>query len=99
MSRAGIEDVLIANQVCGKDKIQALALASRQGRLTVAVDDPRNCDELDQAVQAAGGRLEVLIEVDVGMRRGGVRSAEEAVALARHLSPAAGPPFPRRPGL
>jgi len=86
MSRAGIEDVLIANQVCGKDKIQALALASRQGRLTVAVDDPRNCDLLDQAVRAAGGRLEVLIEVDVGMGRGGVRSADEAVTLARHLS-------------
>jgi D-serine deaminase-like pyridoxal phosphate-dependent protein len=86
MSRAGIEDVLVANQVCGEDKIQALAAAGRHGRLTVAVDDPRNCDELDRAVQAAGGRLEVMIEVDVGMRRGGVRSAEEALVLARHLS-------------
>jgi len=90
MSRAGIEDVLVANQVCGADKIGALARTSRQGRLTVAVDDPRNCDDLDRAVQAAGGRLEVLIEVDVGMRRGGVRSAEEAVALARHLSKRSG---------
>jgi D-serine deaminase-like pyridoxal phosphate-dependent protein len=86
MSRAGIEDVLIANEVCGKDKIQVLALASRRSRLTVAVDDPRNCDELNQAVQDAGGRLDVLIEVDVGMQRGGVRSPQEAVALARHLS-------------
>ena len=86
MSRAGIEDVLIANQVRGKDKIRALALASQQFRLTVAVDDPRNCDELDAAVCAAGGKLEVLIEVDVGMQRAGVRSPEEAVALARHLS-------------
>jgi len=86
MSRAGIDDVLVANQVCGKDKVQALALASRQGRLTVAVDDPRNCDDLDRAVQAAGGRLEVLIEVDVGMRRGGVRSAAAALDLTRHLS-------------
>ena len=86
MSRAGIEDVLLANEVCGAEKIEALAVASRQGRLTVAVDDPRNCDDLDRAVRAAGGRLEVLIEVDVGMRRGGVRSTEEAVALARHVS-------------
>ncbi len=86
MSRAGIDDVLIANEVCGKDKIQALALESRGGRFTVAVDDPQNCDDLDHAVQAAGGRLDVLIEVDVGMQRGGVRSPAEAVALARHLS-------------
>jgi D-serine deaminase-like pyridoxal phosphate-dependent protein len=90
MSRAGIEDVLVANQVCGRDKIGALAQASRHGRLTVAVDDPRNCDDLHQAVQAIGGRLEVLIEVDVGMRRGGVRSADEAVALAQHISTLAG---------
>jgi D-serine deaminase-like pyridoxal phosphate-dependent protein len=86
MSRAGIDDVLIANQVCGDEKIRALALASRQGRFTVAVDDRRNCDALDRAVRFAGGRLDVLIEVDVGMQRGGVRSPEEAVALARHLS-------------
>jgi D-serine deaminase-like pyridoxal phosphate-dependent protein len=86
MSRAGIQDVLIANQVGGGEKIRALAQASRQGRLTVAVDDPRNCEELDRAVQAAGGRLEVLIEVDVGMGRGGVRSAGEAVALVQHLA-------------
>jgi D-serine deaminase-like pyridoxal phosphate-dependent protein len=86
MSRAGVEDVLIANEVCGQDKIRALALESRQGRFTVAVDDPRNCDELNEATRAAGGRLEVLIEVDVGMRRGGVRSPEEAVALAQRIS-------------
>ncbi len=90
MSRAGIEDVLVANQVCGPDKVEALARTSRQGRLTVAVDDPRNCDDLDRAVQSVGSRLEVLIEVDVGMRRGGVRSAEEAVSLARHLSKLSG---------
>jgi D-serine deaminase-like pyridoxal phosphate-dependent protein len=85
MSRAGVADVLIANEVCGADKIHALALASQTARLTVAVDDARNCDDLDRAAQAAGGRLEVLIEVDVGMKRGGVRSVEEALALAQHL--------------
>jgi len=86
MSRAGIRDVLIANQVGGREKIGALAKAAAQGRLTVAVDHPRNADDLSAAAQAAGGKLEVLIEVDVGMGRGGVRSAEEAVALAQHVA-------------
>jgi D-serine deaminase-like pyridoxal phosphate-dependent protein len=90
MSRAGVADVLIANEVCGADKIRALARESRRGRLTVAVDDAKNCDELDQAVRAAGGRLDILVEVDVGMRRGGVRSADEAVTLAQHVSRLAG---------
>ncbi len=86
MSGAGIEDVLIANQVGGKEKIRALAAAAKRGRLTVAVDDVRNADELSTAVQAAGSQLEVLIEVDIGMSRGGVRSPEEAVSLAKRLA-------------
>jgi D-serine deaminase-like pyridoxal phosphate-dependent protein len=51
----------------------------------VAVDHPQNANDLSGAVQAAGSTLEVLIEVDVGMGRGGVRSSVEAVDLAQHL--------------
>ena len=85
MSRAGIEDVLIANEVCGRRKIEALAAAAGEGRLTVAVDSALNATDLSDACLAAGSRLEVLIEVDVGMGRGGVRSPQEAVDLARRL--------------
>ncbi len=86
MSRSGIPDVLIANQVGGREKIAALASAAKDGRLTVVIDDARNAGDLSQAVQAAGSKLEALIEVDVGMGRGGVRSAEEAVSLAQHVA-------------
>lgn len=85
MSRAGIEDVLIANEVCGRRKIEALAVAAREGRLTVAVDNALNATDLSDAALAAGSKLEVLIEVDVGMGRGGVRSPQEAVDLARRV--------------
>ncbi len=85
MSRAGIEDVLIANEVCGRGKIKALAEAAREGRLTVAVDDVSNAADLSDAASAADSSLEVLIEVDVGMGRGGVRRPEEAVDLARRV--------------
>jgi D-serine deaminase-like pyridoxal phosphate-dependent protein len=86
MSRSGIQDVLIANQVGGREKIVALAQAARKGHFTVAIDNARNAQDLSNAVQAAGSKLDVLIEVDVGMGRGGVRSAEEAVALAQHVA-------------
>lgn len=85
MSRAGIADVLVANQVVGREKVAALAQTARHGRITAAVDDPRHCDALDQAAGAAGSTIEVIIEVDVGMGRGGVRRVEDAVAVARHL--------------
>ncbi|MCC7145981.1 MAG: alanine racemase [Phycisphaeraceae bacterium] len=86
MTRAGIGDVLIANQVGGREKIQALAQMARQGRLTVAVDDERNCADLNAAAEAVGSQLEVLIEVDVGMGRGGVRRVEDALTLAPKIS-------------
>lgn len=86
MSSAGIEDVMIANQVGGKEKIAALAKAAKQGRLTVAIDNPRNAEDLSNAVQAAGSKLDVVIEVDIGMGRGGVRSPEETVSLAQHVA-------------
>jgi len=86
MSQAGIDDVLIANQVGGAEKIRALASAAKRGRFTVAVDDIRNATLLSEASRAAECRLEVLIEVDVGMGRGGVRSVNDAVTLAQQIS-------------
>jgi D-serine deaminase-like pyridoxal phosphate-dependent protein len=90
MSRSGIQDVSIANQVGGREKIAALAKAAGEGRLTVAIDHAQNAEDLSNAVQAAGSKLDVLIEVDVGMGRGGVRSAEETVTLAQRVAKLAG---------
>jgi D-serine deaminase-like pyridoxal phosphate-dependent protein len=86
MREAGITDVLIANQAVGREKIKALAEAARQGGLSVAVDDARNARDLSDAAMAAGSKLDVLIEVDVGMGRGGVRSPEQALELAQSLA-------------
>jgi 3-hydroxy-D-aspartate aldolase len=86
MSQSGVKDVLIANQVGGREKIAAAAGAAREHHLTVAVDDMGNAEDLANAVQAAGSKLAVLIEVDVGMGRGGVRSAADAVLLAQHVA-------------
>jgi D-serine deaminase-like pyridoxal phosphate-dependent protein len=86
MSEAGIDDVLVANQVVQPDKLRALAEAATRGRITVAVDDERNVDRLSEEAAAAGAQIELLIEVDVGMGRCGVRRKEEAVALAEHAA-------------
>lgn len=86
MSRSGVTDVLVANQVGGRDKIAALAAAACHATFTVAVDDARNASDLSAAACAAGSELAVIIEVDVGMGRGGVRNPEDAVTLARHIA-------------
>lgn len=83
---AGIQDVLIANEVVGEPKIRRLATAAREGRLTVAVDDPRNAAALSAAAGAAGSEIGVLVDVDVGMNRCGVRSLEQALRVAGHIA-------------
>src|SRR5206468_12804717 len=84
--RAGIEDVLIANEVVGEEKIRQLALAAQNARITVAVDDERHARALSAAAGAAGSEIGVLVDVDVGMDRCGVRNREEALRLAEQLS-------------
>jgi D-serine deaminase-like pyridoxal phosphate-dependent protein len=85
---AGVHDILIANQVVQAEKISALMTAAAIARLTVAVDDARNVDALSQAASTAGVTLEVLIELDVGMGRCGVRTRDEALTLAEHVAAA-----------
>ena len=84
MIDAGVDDILVANEVVGPSRIRALAEVARDGRVTVAVDSAANLDDLSAAAVAAGSVIGVLVEVDVGMNRGGVRSKEEALDVARH---------------
>lgn len=86
MARAGIENILIANQVVGREKIAALAEAARLTLITVAVDDTGNLADLSAGAHAAGAEIGVLIEIDVGMGRCGARSQDEALRLAAHAS-------------
>jgi D-serine deaminase-like pyridoxal phosphate-dependent protein len=83
MAAAGVDDVLIANEVVGAAAAERLASIAASTRLTVAADDESNLAELGRHASGAGSEIGVLIEVDVGMGRGGARSPEEALSLAR----------------
>lgn len=85
MVDAGIEGLLIANQIVGQLKIDRLVALRRRSDLMVAVDALQNATDLSTAMQAAGLRLKVLIEVDVGMGRCGVQPGEPSLALAQAL--------------
>ncbi len=84
-------DILIANQVVGPTKISRLMALCRHAEVAVCVDNERNVAELSAAAQAVGVTLGVLVEINVGLNRCGVRSVPEAVKLAQVAS--------RSPGL
>jgi D-serine deaminase-like pyridoxal phosphate-dependent protein len=85
MAEGGIEDVLIANQVVQRDKIAEVVALARDHKVTLAVDNVGNVEELSRAATVAGSELDLLIEVDVGMGRCGVRSNEDAALLAERI--------------
>jgi len=83
MVEGGIPDVLVSNEVVGAAKIERLARLARDARIGVCVDDAGNAQDLDAAACAAGVKLDVYVELEVGMGRCGVAPGEPALALAR----------------
>ena len=82
----GIPVVVIANQVVQPSKLKRLAELAGRAQVTVCADDADNVRALEAACARAGTRLHVLVEYEVGMRRCGVESHEEALALARLIA-------------
>jgi len=85
MIHAGIEDVLIANQIVGTQKIARLVNLAKHTNLMLAVDNPQNVDELSAVCEAKGATLRALVEVNTGMGRCGVEPGEPTLELARKV--------------
>jgi len=86
MAEGGVPDILIANQTVGANKLKRLAALSKKTNLKVAVDSKQNLLDIARESAAVGGNVGIVIEVEVGNRRGGVRTHEEAIELAKLAS-------------
>ncbi|HEY0290719.1 MAG TPA: DSD1 family PLP-dependent enzyme [Hansschlegelia sp.] len=85
MVDAGIDHVLIANQIVGPIKIARLMGLCARAEVMVAVDGPDNVEALAAAATKAGLRLGVVIEVDTGTRRAGVLPGAPVLELALRI--------------
>lgn len=82
---AGITDILITGPVVTPRKMERLACLLRAApSLRLAIDNGERAGRLSAVVQSVGLTLDVLIDVDVGLNRSGVRPAE-ALRLAARL--------------
>ena len=86
MAQAGVGDIFLAYEVIGAPKLPRLIALARQVRVRVGVDSAEGAEPLARAAQAAGMALDVLIEVDSGLGRCGVRPGQDLVALAQSLA-------------
>jgi D-serine deaminase-like pyridoxal phosphate-dependent protein len=105
LADAGIDDVLIANQIVSPHKMQRLANLAKRVTLRLCVDQMDNVEQLSKAMLAgrasdggntaslarpANGQLGVLIEIDIGMARCGIPPGEAAIPMAQRIAKSPG---------
>ncbi|MGA2136607.1 MAG: alanine racemase [Bryobacteraceae bacterium] len=86
MLDAAPPDLLVAFPVIGRPKLDRLMAVARRTRVTVSLDSLVAAQQLSEAAQAAGVRVGVLAEADVGLGRVGVSPGAELLDLARGIA-------------
>jgi D-serine deaminase-like pyridoxal phosphate-dependent protein len=86
LAEEGFDDILIAYPVVGAAKLERLAALCKRIRVTVALDSVEVAEGISRAAQQAGVRVQVLAEMDAGLRRCGVQSPAELAGLAQCIA-------------
>ena len=83
MVAGGLDDILIANEVVGQEKVARLVGLARAATICVAVDDEANLRMIAGQAVAAGVTVDVLVDVDVNLHRCGVDPSDAAALCLR----------------
>ena len=86
MVHGGISSVFITSEIVEPMKIERLCALADQAELMVACEQAANARDLSQAAQARGVELGVVIEIETGLRRCGVREIDAGVDLAKEIA-------------
>jgi D-serine deaminase-like pyridoxal phosphate-dependent protein len=82
---AASDDVLLAYPPVGAARLARLMQLPARVRLMVGLDSREALQGLSAAARQAGRTVGVLVELDLGMRRVGVQSPAEALALGQEI--------------
>jgi D-serine deaminase-like pyridoxal phosphate-dependent protein len=88
MVYGGVGDVLVTNEIVGRQKLHRLMSLAHNARIGVCADDVGQVRALDAAAGDAGVTLPVYVEVNMGGNRCGVEPGEPALDLARRVAEA-----------
>jgi D-serine deaminase-like pyridoxal phosphate-dependent protein len=82
MANAGLDEILIAYPVYGREKLDRLAKIACNRNILVSLDDEHTARELSRAAAAQGATVGVLVEFDAGFHRCGLQPGDGCVELA-----------------
>ena len=83
LAQYGIKNILIANEIVGDQPIQRFVELSLNTEVIVAVDNARVVSDMAGAAGKWKDKLNVVVDLDVGLGRCGVPPGEAAVSLAK----------------
>lgn len=81
MIDAGLNDILIANQIIGEKKIKRLNALSERADIIVCADTVTGVEQLRNCFSSSGKLLKVMIEINTGMNRCGVYKEKDVALL------------------
>jgi D-serine deaminase-like pyridoxal phosphate-dependent protein len=84
-AEAGVQDILIAHMVVGPPKLARVVSLCRRARPIVCCDHYAQAEALSAACVQAGVCCRVLIEINLGMHRVGVRPGPDTLDLANGI--------------
>ena len=80
---AGIKNILIANELAGETQLRRFIELSKEAPVVVAVDSAALVRDMARLAPNIPTPLNVVVDVDLGLKRCGVPSTEAGVSLAR----------------
>lgn len=85
MAAGGVRDILIANMIVGKRKVERVASLCRWANPIVACDHYAQVEPLAAACREAGVTCRVIPEINIGLDRVGVRPGIDTLQLAQAI--------------
>ena len=86
MAAGGIQDILIANMIVGRPKVERVAALCRRADPIVAMDHYSQAEALAEVCRERGVECRVILEVDIGLNRVGVRPGTDSLELAQGIN-------------
>src|SRR6478672_501642 len=83
---AGISDLLIANFLAGRPKIERLVELRQKADPIVCIDSLDQAAPISAAMQQSQQRLRAILEIDIGLERAGVAPGKAAIELAKRVA-------------
>lgn len=85
MEKSGIDDIFIANEIVGTEKLKRIAFLSDRIRISFGLDSIEQADIVERCFTDVNRTAEVLIEIEVGENRSGIIEETDFLALLSHL--------------